>query len=58
MPALVISQPAHNVPRTSPYGPILFETSRTKVRRIKFLTYFGSAVSNMVLASGNIGKKL
>ena len=27
-------------------------------QRIRFLTYFGSAVSNMVLASGNIGKKL
>ena len=29
MPEAVVSHPAHNVSRTSPYGAILVETSRT-----------------------------
>ena len=30
--------------------------NRTKIRRIRFLTYFGSAMSAMHLAIGNIDK--
>ena len=43
-------------------GPILVETrdvpdhNRTKIGRIRFLIYFGSTMSGMHLASGNVEK--
>ena len=49
-----------NVLRTSPYCSILVETLRTiirtKIGRIKFLTYFDSAMPGMHLTSWNIEK--
>ena len=43
-----------DVPLWSYFGRDVPNHSRTKIGRIKFLTYFGSALSGMHLASGNI----
>ena len=55
-----VSQPACNVPSSSPYGPILVLTYRTKIGPKKdvldFLTYLGSSMSDIHLELGNIEK--
>ena len=38
------------------FGRNVLDHNRTKIGRIMFLTYFGSAMSDLQLASGNIGK--
>ena len=48
------TQPAHNILKTSPYNRT--DHNRTKIGRIKFLSYFGSAMSDIHLASRNIEK--
>ena len=45
-------------PLKSYFGRVAPDHSRTKIRRIKFLTYFGSVISGMHLASENIEKFL
>ena len=57
---LRVTQPAHNIPRASPYGLILVEASDLGPlfgpRTTRFLTCFGFAMSGMHLGSGDIEK--
>ena len=45
-----------NVPLWSYFGGDVPEHNRTKIGRIRFLNYFGSAMSDLHLGSGNIEK--
>ena len=44
------------VPLWSYFGRDVADHNRTKIGRLRFLTYFSSAMSDMQLASGNIEK--
>ena len=50
------TQRPEDVPLWSYFGRAILDHNRTKIGRIRFLTYFGFATSGMHLASGNIEK--
>ena len=50
------TQSPEDVPLWSYFGRDVLDHNRTKIGRIRFLTCFGSAVSGMHLALGNIEK--
>ena len=50
------TQHSEDVPLWSYFGQDVPDHNRTKIRRIRFLTYFCSAMSGMHMASGNIEK--
>ena len=50
------TQRFEDVPLCFYFGRDVPNHNRTKIRRIRFLTYFGFAISGMYLASGNIEK--
>ena len=52
------TQRPENVLLCSYFGRDVPEHNKTKIGRIRFLTYFGSVMSDMHLASGNIEKFL
>ena len=45
------TQPPKDIPLWSYFGRVVSDHVRTKIRRIKFLTYFGSVIAGMHLAS-------
>ena len=50
------TQRPEDVPLWSYFGQNVPDHHRTKIGRIRFFTYFGSAMFDMHLASGNIEK--
>ena len=50
------TQRPEDVPLWPYFGQDVPDHNRTKIGHIRFLTYFGSAMSDMHLASGNIEK--
>ena len=49
-----VTKRPEDVPLWSYFSRDVPDYHRTKIGRIKFLTYFGSAISGMHLASGNM----
>ena len=50
------TQRPKDVPLRSEFGRDVLDHNRTKIGHIKFLTYFGSAISDIHLESGNVEK--
>ena len=50
------TQRSEDVPLCFYFGRDVPDHNRTEIRLIRFLTYFGFAISGMHLASGNIEK--